>query len=441
MDHDISTLTLWPEKILGPRPGLKEINVICWSIFIGFIVVPACGLLFIQYKTGKLFFLQSSVDFIYVYGTGQIANEHPAIDVYDYDLQMQVFNKILPLHEGTYGPSPYPPFVSQFFRIFARLPFEQAYLLWMGISLALYITGIAIALRNFLPGERLKRSLLFCFALAFPAFLLNTLSNGQLSSVAVCFVALAVSLEKRSRPFLSGLALSVLIYKPTLLLLLVPMLFLTRRFRALAGIISGAGILVAVTTIFAGPQIWPAYVRFLNRFGHTSGLYGQTSLRLWKYVDFNSFSYAIRGGRTAVDLAILICAVAAAAGWLGILLWKSAGGSKPVQYLAWAAVLTWTMLLNVYYPIYDSILITVALILTLAALRDLEWANATSRIIVLALLVFAVSWFTEPVARRYGIQFLTIALMALAIAQSLLLQRAIRWQSSPAKAEALAIGR
>jgi hypothetical protein len=440
VDNGKSGLTLWPERILGPRPGLKELNVICWSVFICFIVVPICAVLFIQYKTGKLFFLHSPVDFIYVYGTGQIANAHPPVDVYDYTLQKQTFNKIQPLHEGMYGPSPYPPLVSQFFRLFARLPFAEAYFLWMGVSIVLYVTGIALTLNSFLPDQKLENSLLFCFALAFSAFLMNTLADGQLSAVAVCFVGVALALERRSKFFISGLALSVLTYKFTFLFLLVPMLLLTRRFRSFAGFATGTGILVAVTTAFTGPGVWPAYVRLVNGYGHTSGLYGKTSLRLWKYVDFNTFSYAILGRRTPIEFALLVCVVVSALAWLGILLWQSKRDSRPEANLAWAATLTWTMLLNVYYPIYDSILVVIALILALAALKELKWPGATRKVVLLASLVFLVSWFTEPVAKRFGVQLLTLALLALAIAESVYLDRAIRLRTAPKKEEALAAG-
>lgn len=438
VDSEKSGLALWPTKILGPRPGLKEMNVACWGMFVTFLFVPICIVLFIQLKTGRLFFEQSEVDFIYFYGTGQIANQHPAIQVYDYNLQMQVFNHIFQLHEGTYGPSPYPPFVSQFFRPFARLTFEQAYFSWMGISLALYITGIALTLKEFLRGEPLKRSLVFCFALASYPFLMNTLANGQLSSVAVCSVGVALTQEKRSRPFLCGLALSILCYKPTLLLILVPMLLLTRRFRTLLGFGTGVGILAAVSTALAGFQIWPAYFRFITRFGHTSGLYGKTSLRLWKYADLNSFSYAVPGGRTTIGLGIMLCAIAVVSVWLAWLLWNSASGDANERALAWATALTWTLLVNIYVPIYDTILLVLAVILTLSALENLKWKSALEWFTAIAVFNFAVAWITEGVQKRYGIQPLTLTIAVAGLAQNWFLHRATQARKSKSRAEVLA---
>ena len=113
----------------------------------------------------------------------------------------------------------------------------------------------------------MKASLVFCFALAFYPFAIGTLANGQLAAVAVFSVGMAIAQETNSRPFSSGLALSILTYKPTLLVLLIPMLLLTRRFRALGGFVTGAAMLALAATAVGGVEVWTAYARFLNLIG------------------------------------------------------------------------------------------------------------------------------------------------------------------------------
>jgi uncharacterized membrane protein YoaK (UPF0700 family) len=113
------------------------------------------------------------------------------------------------------------------------------------------------------------------------------------------------------------------------------------------------------------------------------------------------------------------------AAWLGLLLWKSAAAGFPAQSLAWAGTLTWTLLLNVYVPRYDSILAAISVILTLAALQALGWRKEWGRMIFLALVVFAATWITEEIARSSRIQILTILLFVLGVAQLVLLRRAI----------------
>ncbi len=262
------------------------------------------------------------------------------------------------------------------------------------------------------------------FALAFYPFFWGIVVNGQLTSVAVFSVGVAIYLERRSRLFSSGLALSVLAYKPTLLLLLVPMLLLTRRFRTLAGFISGTAALMLVATAFGGIQIWPAYMHFLSLFGQVAGVNGQRVFQLWIYIDIGSCLQAVVGGRSRVELAIAIPVATTIVTGLAVLLWKSASGSRPAQSLAWAATLTWTLLLNVYIPMYDSVLVVIAVVLTLGAVKDLAWSTTMHWITFLSILIFAVSWVTYPIAMNYGIQLISISLAVLGLAQLYLLYRA-----------------
>ena len=410
----------WPDRILGPRPGLKEVTLVCWCLFVACLVVPLSVLLLLHWKAGSL------GDFVYFYGIGHLANEHSAARLYDYGSQLKIFNEIEPLRDGVWGPSPYPPFVALFFSPFARLPFRVAYLLWLGISLILFLVGIRGTVRATFPKERMKGSLAFCLALAYPPFLMNTLINGQLASVAVCCVGLAIALERRSRPFISGLALSILTYKPTLLILLLPMLLLTRRLKTLVGFVTGTVLLGLVSTAFMGVEVWPVYANFLRRFGRLSQAGGQTALQRWQFVDLNSLSYAVPGGRSKAGLVIMISVATIVAVWLIRLLWRSSAGSRAIQSLAWATVLTWTLVLNIYVPIYDSVLLSIALIVMLGALRELEWKGSEGWFFSLALLIIAVSWITEPIAQNNGIQLLTILLFALGVWQTVHLHRAIQ---------------
>jgi hypothetical protein len=271
---------------------------------------------------------------------------------------------------------------------------------------------------------------IFALALSFCPFLLRTLASGQISTLAVFAVGVAVMLDRDSMPFSSGLALSICAYKPTLLLLLIPMLLITRRFRVFYGFLAGSALLVAAATAFGGIQIWAAYVRFLRVFGRFVGFKGQSTYDLSLYVDIKSFIQAVCHGWSRFELVVFIAIAVAMAAWLAVLLWKSATAGRPAQSLAWAVTLTWTLLLNVYVPIYDSVLIVIAAVLTLGALRDLEWKAAMGWMTFLAVLISVGSWELELIAQSIGIQFAPVLLAIFGIAQLYILRRAIRGGSS-----------
>jgi hypothetical protein len=422
----------WPARILGPLPGSKELSLAGWSWFASLLILKYLPPLWIRLKAGSGLTNIFPSDFIYFYGIGQIANKYPLTRLYDYSLQLKIFNGIYPLsvHDGSYGPSPYPPYVALFFSLFARVPIQAAFFLWAGVSLSLYIAGIAAAVKGLFPGEGFKISLIFSLALAFCPFLHNTFANGQIATLAVFSVGLTIWQERYSRPFSSGLALAILAYKPTLLLLVVPMLLLTRRFRTFCGFITGTALLALTATAFAGIQVWSQYARFLSFFGRFVGADGRSILFVRQYVDIKSFIQGACGGWSRTEFVILMAVTIPAAIGLSIMLWRSAKGGRPEQFLAWAATLTWTLLLNVYVPVYDSILVSVAVILTLAALRELGWKVAMRWMTILAVLISAGSWELESIAQSRGIQFLPVLLAILGMGQLYLLHRAIL-QGSP----------
>ena len=228
------------ERLLGPRLTLKEGNFICWGLFFA-LLVPACYRA-VQMKA------QSEhptldADFVNFYAMGRILNQYPAPELYDAALQDRVRTEVHPLNTGRYGPIPYPPFVGMLFQPFARMPYKTAYLLWLPISLGLYAAALTLITARLFPGERLRMSLILCLALGFFPFAIETLVNGQLSTIGFFALALAFLFDDSGRPFASGLALAVCAYKPTLLLLLVPMLIVTRRFKVLTGAVSGVAAL------------------------------------------------------------------------------------------------------------------------------------------------------------------------------------------------------
>ncbi len=420
-------LLRWPQSILGPRPGLKELNVFCWGLFVIGLVFPLSVVLFVRWKMGTRFSSLLPVDFIYFYGIGHILNQHPAAQLYDYGLQLKTFNDIYPLSENhqVWGRSPYPPFVAKFFSMYAHFSFKQAYFLWMGTSFALYIAGIAAAVKAALPRDPLRGSLIFCFALSSPLFLYYNLAVGQLATVAVFATGFAIYLERRSMPVFSGLALSILTYKPTLLLLIVPMLLITRRFRTFFGFAAGTIGLIAASTAFAGFEIWPEYARFLSSFAGTAGIRGELAIKRWEYVDFNSFSYVVPGGRSWLGLIILGFGLLGIGTWLVRLLHKSISAGDASQNLAWATTLTWTLVINVYVPVYDTLLIAVILALMIGALLEVKGSRATGWIVLLAIGISAVSLKAETIAQNHGIQPLTILILLLGLTQGNILKHLV----------------
>jgi hypothetical protein len=426
----------WPSALLGPPPDLKLLNLFCWSALAAFVLIRVGVPLFVQLRTGVPSLHILPADFIYYYGDGRIANEYPLARFYDYSLQTRIYNEIFPLQSGAYGMQPYPPWVPLFFSLYARLPFAVAFGLWMLTSLLLYLAGIRAAIGHMFRGEPLKVSLVFCLALGFYPFLIGTLINGQPSAAAVFAVGMAIALERRMKPFSSGLLLSLIAYKPTLCVLLVPMLLITRRFKAFSGFVSGVLLLMLLSTAFGGIAIWPAYARYLGVYRRVVSLSDRSGMPLSKHIDIGSCLLAVSGGRSALVGPLLVLITVCVLVALAVLGWRSAKCGPPVQSLTWATALTWTLLVNVYVPIYDAVLVTIAVVLLLSALKDPAWNASRDWVVLLAVLIIMVSWVTSAVALKYGVQLITIGLAILGVVQLWIFYRSVTSTSLCAPAAA-----
>jgi hypothetical protein len=348
---------------------------------------------------------------------GRMFNEYPAEQLYDYDLQKKVCTEILPMKasEGEYGPNPYSPLVGILFRPLARLPFLPAFVLWLLISFFLYLGGLLFLARRFFPDDSLRRSLIFCFGLSFCP-LLWTLTGGQISTIGFFALALAFREEGRQRPVLSGLALSLCMYKPTLLVLFLPMLLITRRYKTLMGFAGGATIVAAFVTAIQGVRVWRGYIALLLSFGSAVS-HIHSFVALWYHVDLNSFSSLIRGGRSWLGGSIIIGFACFAGVALVRTWWKSGGFGKSASALVWATTLTWTLVLSPYVPFHDCILVVLSLVATAAALKDVPSRRLRNQFTLLWILILASSWITLKVAQSSGFQIFTLLFASLGILQ------------------------
>lgn len=395
---------------------LKYLNLVCWSLFLIGFVFPLV-----------LFFISShrvpDVDFVAFYSWGHILNEHPVSSLYNVELLHQVCMQVHPQNK-VLGALPYPPFVAMFFLPFSLLPLWAAYFSWILISIALYAYGLKSVIAYFFPQALQYRSLIFCMAFSAPPFILDTAANGHLSAIGFIALAMAMLEDDRGHGFRSGLALSLCTYKPTLLVLLLPMILVTRRFKAIAGFATGVGALAVVTTAFEGFGVWPAFFNAISSFGKaSSGAQASTMHPLSKYVDFNSFSLLLHGGRSWPVLILLFAGSLWAIVSLLRFWWESPHDGRSFNRLLWATTITWTLLLNLYVPIYDSIMVVSAILVTggaLTGLLETAWHKWFTGIWAL---LFVCSWFTVPLAGRTGVQLLTLLLVAFGVFQFVSLKK------------------
>lgn len=392
------------------QPYIRRITIMVLAVFVVILTIS-----FATAQRGKTVFGPFlGADFGAFYVAGQIFNDHGAANIYDIPLHRRLYKENFPdapdNEELTYANAPF--FVAPFF-LLSRLPYAWAYLIWLLVSLSLYIAGFSIlwrALPSLPQGIRLTVLLV---ALSFWPFLVECLAGGQTSAVGFFCLALAISYESRSR-FWSGVALALCAYKPTLLILVVPMLLITGRWLTIAGLAAGNLVLGLISLALVGI---PGCINFLNRllFYSTAATSTEAGLRSWKYVDINAFMRLLVPNQTGVRWGVTAVLVLLVIPFIVSKWWRLQKESR----LLWALTITWTPVLNIYMGIYDStILVLAGLLLTAEFYNSRNGPESLPFAYRCFLLLLYLSpMFTQSVALLAGVQIYTLAVAAFGIYQ------------------------
>ncbi len=393
------------ERIIGPLPGQREARA--FSIFALIAGLIACGLSVYYGFRGETFMGRPmGSDFVEFYAAGKALNQHQPALIYDIPALTQLEQQSLPAMSRTqmllFG---YPPVVGQLFRPFALLPYKWAYCAWLVFSLALYAASLWLLFRGWANAS--YRRTAFLLSLSAPMYTLETWIGGQLSVATFFAVVCFVCCFERRWQLLAGVALGLATYKPSLIAIPAAMMILGGCWKMFTGLCGGSVLLLLGSLATAGVnglRLWMVQMKVFAGIATTN----ESIIRRTKYVDLNSFFSILLGGNSAAR-AIATIAAAAAFLLLAWAWWRARGQSHDVQRYLWAATLTWTLMINIYAPVYDTILLVPAGALVARSLYDgRKREQAGLQLWVLAL--WLVPWLTQSWADYLRLQILTLVL-------------------------------
>ena|SRR5665213_1202880 len=191
-------------------------------------------------------------DFINYWSGASLALHGTAAQVYD-------LNAFHAFQQGVAGAPldgyhySYPPVMLLLTAPFALIPYVLALFVWLSASWYAFYR----ALRAAAP----ERSMLL-LALAAPAILINAVGGQNGCWTAALFGGGLSQLERR--PWLAGGVLGLLIYKPQLGLLIPIALLAGRHWRAFAAASVMVAVLVALSVLCFGADVWTEYLRNLG---------------------------------------------------------------------------------------------------------------------------------------------------------------------------------
>lgn len=229
----------------------------------------------------------------------------------------------------------YPPYFLFIAGALAKMPYGLSLAVWQASTLLLYLLMIWRIVSAPSPRAAGRGDYLWLLlALAYPAVLIN-IGHGQNGFLTAALLGGALLALDR-RPYLAGILIGLLVYKPQFGLMIPLALVAAARWRTVAAAAATVVLLTLATTLAFGPQIWHAFL-VSTRFSRTVVLeQGGTG---WQKIQ-SLFSWARMWG-APIPLAyalqgVLTLALGAAIVWL----WR--GGAPPAlkrASLCFAAIL------------------------------------------------------------------------------------------------------
>jgi hypothetical protein len=148
---------------------------------------------------------------------------------------------------------------------FGLLPFKASFVAWLAVQALILIAGWIWAARRFGIDAAVLASMFL------PALL--GIVFGQDPAFWFGFVLLSWILFERGKPFGAGMSLGLCIVKPQLIFLVPIAMLIQRRWRMLAGFLSGCVVVVGGSMLLGGWNTLPRYAAFLGRVS-TAGALG-----------------------------------------------------------------------------------------------------------------------------------------------------------------------
>jgi hypothetical protein len=332
-------------------------------------------------------------DFSNVFAAGTLVLQGEAGAPYDPARQHQAEIAVFDGRPVPFFGWHYPPLFLVVAAGLALLPYSAALLAWLTTTLA----GYVVVLQKIVGG----RDALLA-ALAFPAVFVN-LGHGQNGFLTAALLGGGL-LMLDSRPWLAGLLIGLLAYKPQFGVLIPLVLLVTGRWSVIAAAVLTIVVAAALTTFLFGAAIWHA---FADSMPFTRTVVLEQGGTGWPKIQ--SIFSAVRLWGGGVDMAyaaqlVLASAVAAALAWL----WRSAAAFE----LKAAALACGCLLATPYVLDYD--LVVLALAIAFVARRGLRHGFLDYEITLLAF-AFIAPLVTRSAAGALGLPVGLLAVTALFI--------------------------
>ncbi len=219
------------------------------------LVLPVAGVavvLFLLYlslwKSGQDDLLP---DFLPFYAAGQLIRTDPG-SLYDPSAQLEAQQAAAGIRPESFLPFAYPPVTAGLFAPLTLLSYQNAYPVWVLISLIMLGLSIYLCSDNFQLGQEGRRFLALATIALFPVYI--ALVQGQTATLMLLLFTLALVALQRGHEWQAGVWVGLLFLKPQWLLLPALVLVGRKTWKALLSLSVCVGLLFLVGISLVGRE-------------------------------------------------------------------------------------------------------------------------------------------------------------------------------------------
>jgi alpha-1,2-mannosyltransferase len=285
-------------------------------------------------------------DFAHFYVLGSIANDHAAADLYNFSAQADRMDALVPSYPNRFAPI-HGPQMSLLFAPLARLPYGPAVTVWLLLSAAGYAV-CCFLLWSTAPALKPYGWVAMVLAAGYPAFYL-LIAFGQNTVFALVCVTTAYLALRAQRPWLAGLALGSLVYKPGFGMALPFVLLYGREWRMIAGATIAVLVQLGAGAAYFGIGSLRQYFEAVTHVGEIAEVLEPIPDQMQS---LRSFFSVLLPWPDAAFIAYLV--TAAGIVWVAARCWRSGAALE----LRFSVLLLATILANPHVNPYDLVALT-----------------------------------------------------------------------------------
>jgi hypothetical protein len=325
--------------------------------------------------------LRGDADFAMFYTAGHMVRVGQSRQLYNYDVETRFQNQLV---SKTPAPYTHLPYEALLFAPISLLPYRAAYWSFLLANLSLAIFGLLL-----MPTTGLGWSSAVILASFFPVS--AAVADGQDSIMLLTIACGAWLLFSKKQESLAGGLLALGLFRFQIVLPIVGLMFLWKRWRFLAGFVPCAASVVAFSGWLAGFDQLRVYGSHVLSLGAISGQetgYSLSASQSQRMVSLRAlFTNILPSGQLAQIITLLAS--------IALLVWVASRGRTLGRKHQFALAIAFSVLVSYHLFVYDLAILLMPMVAALELTRDTQ-SRAAQAAILIPLLTVPVGILWRP---------------------------------------------